>query len=164
MKTQAVRIMAASAIVTMLVSGCATSGKPLTGKQLAGRCALYVVIGAGLGSTKNKAGAGAAAGLAACLLNVAFNASEKKRIRDAQAKAAATGKPLEQSWRDEHDTTKSVKVTTGNTEKVKTAGAVLLCRPLETTLTVGEKAATQSEQWCRAPDGSYRPRSEFAVA
>ena len=162
MKPRTLRVIAASAIVTMLVSGCATTGKPLTGKQLAARCAAYVLIGAGLGSTKSKAGAGAAAGLAACLLNVAFNEAEKKRIRDAQAKAAATGKPLEQSWRDENDVAKGVKVTAGKTQKVQTAGTTLLCSTVETTLTAGYKTGTQSEEWCRAPGGGYKPRSELA--
>lgn len=162
MNSQTLRVVAAAAIVTMLASGCATTGQPLTGKQLALRCTAYVAAAVILQrKTGNKVLIPAA--IAACLLNVAFNESEKKRIRDAQAKAATTGKPSEQSWRDEHDTAKSVKVTAGKTERVQTAGAVLLCRPLETTVTAGKETGTQSTQWCRTPDGGYKPRSEFAV-
>lgn len=165
MELKAIRIIAASVIVTMLASGCATSGQPLTGNQQAARCALLLIGGALVAKvTGGKVGAGLAVGAAACGVLVAFNESEKKRVRAAQVKAAATGKPLEQRWTDEKKVEKSLKVSASKAQKVQTTSASLLCRTVETTVTAGARSEGMSEQWCRSPDGTYKPRSEFAAA
>lgn len=171
MKLYALRIVLASALVTLLASSCATTGggAPSRGAQIL-RCAATTVGGAVLGAAidkKNGAKVGGALGLAACMVWLAFdNAADKQRLREASAKAAASGKPLEQEWTDEQSRKKAISIMPGEKQTVqRTTGAPLICRTMKITLTAnGDSSGPAEQEWCRGPDGSYKPRSEFSVA
>lgn len=168
-----VRVLAFVTLLSML-SGCATVGgspsQSQTTQQKIAKCAAMVLGGALLGNLIGKdsksTAAGAALGGAACGVWMAFNnAADKKRLEEAQVRALQAGQSRQESWRGEDGKSRSVQVQLGEETSVQTAASgTLMCRPVDTTVTANGSNASNSEEWCRTPDGRYRPRSELVAA
>ncbi len=169
-------LIAGVAIAALLVTGTAGAGnndqpkQPKTMKQMVTTCALLTIGAAGLGSLlkgKNGALAGAVVGAAACATVMAFNnKADKKRIAEAEARAAETRETQQEAWTDQ-DQSKAARASVVGEDQTRALAdnTPTICRTVETQLTANGKDADSIQQtYCRAPDGNWKPKEELGIA
>ncbi len=174
MRSESQKCFIASAVSLMLVvqpgAALAQSGysdfnaAQIAGKteveKAIGRCALAVIVGAGIGAaTSDNRGRGAATGAAiggvvcVAMLSIASN-RDKERLRDAQLSALNTGRIQHASWTTEENKSASAMVSASNVVEVsapKTA-EVVKCRRVNTQLDIDGQANSTSDVVCLRGD------------
>lgn len=147
--------------------------QPKTMKQMVTTCAAVTVgsaLLAGLlshGDKKKAAIGGAAVGAVACTAVMAFNnKADKKRIAEAEARAAETGEAQQDAWNDQNQHKAMTTRVIGEDQSIALAdNSPTICRVVETSLTANNSSADPIQQiYCRAPDGSWKTKESLGIA
>lgn len=172
-------MLAGIAVSALLVTNVAFSQEqsapkqPKTMKEMIATCAVATIGGAVIGRFLDKGNrthgtaAGAALGAGVCAAVMAFNNKEdKKRIAEAEARAAETGQTQQDAWADDQGKNKGLtSQVIGGDQTAKIADVPTICRTVETDLSAGGSKADPIQQtYCRAPDGSWKTKTDLGIA